>query len=192
MSIIKKFYDYLLRKGFGRLTVKVFVAKPTTELNEVIISGNFYYCTIDNHVLNDISIARGEKKYKQLKKIMGNGGYGVSLYHSSELAAYGWVGINKENQGRRQFTTFKIPPQSAHIFDCYTIERFRGQKLYQAIVFKLVEWSRSQHINNVYIDTIAGNKMAEKGINKLGFEYLSIQTKGLFFSKILFEYDHKG
>ncbi|MDP2061179.1 MAG: hypothetical protein Q8J97_15660, partial [Flavobacteriaceae bacterium] len=83
------------------------------------------------------------------------------------------------------------PSNSAHIFECYTVEKFRGQKLYPAIVNNLAGWAKSQLAENVYIDTVAGNIKAEKGIVKLGFEHISFQSKILLFSKPIFEYDSK-
>jgi len=191
MGAIKRITGYLLRKGLGILRTNVFVAKPTTKLNQITISDDIVLRPIEDQVLNDISRIRGVQKHPSLKKIQVNGGYGVSLYKANELAAYGWVGLNKEKKSLRMFTQFAIPPNSAHIFECYTVEKFRGQKLYQAIVYNLVEWAKGQQADNVYIDTVIENTMAQKGIINLGFEYTSLQTKILLFSKTIFEYDNK-
>lgn len=191
MGVIKKITDYLLRKGVGLLRIIVFVAKPTTKLNSIILNNKVDFRTINNQVLNDISIVRGKKKYNQLKKMLDKGACGISIYMAGELTAYGWVGLNKEKHNIRMFTTFAIPPNSAYIFECYTVEKFRGQKLYPAIVYNLVEWAKNQQVENVYIETVAGNINAEKGINKLGFECISLQTKVLLFYQVIFEYDKK-
>lgn len=191
MGAIKIITGYLLRKGIGVLRSNVFVVKSTIHLNQIAISDDVVLCSIDDRVLNDISHIRGKKKQAQLKKILHNGGYGVSLYKANELAAYGWIGLNKSEHSKRLFTMFAIPQNSAHIFECYTVEKFRGQKLYQTIVYNLVEFAKCQHADNVYIDTVLDNHMAEKGIINLGFEYHSLQTKILLFSKTIFEYDYK-
>lgn len=191
MRVIKKITNYLLRKGIGILRINVFVARATTTLNFLDISKDFDFRAIDDHVLEDIFVIRGKRKYNQLKKDRNKGAYGMSLYTANELAAYGWIGLNREKSGKRIFTSFAIPQGCAHIFECYTIEKFRGEKLYPAIVHNLVSWARHQQVENVYIDTVAENAPASRGITKLGFEPVSIQTKLLFFSKIIFEYDRK-
>jgi len=191
MGAIKKITGYLLRKGFGVLKTNVFVVKTTTKLNQITISDDVILHAIDERVLNDISGIRGKKKYAQLKKIRDNGGYGFSLYKANELAAYGWVALNNEEKRQRMLTEFAIPPNSAHIFECYTVDKFRGQKLYQAIVYNLVEWAKNRHADKVYIDTVIENDMAQKGIINLGFEYISAQTKIILFSKTIFEYDNR-
>jgi len=191
MGVARKITNYLLRKGIGILKINVFVARSTQKLNPINLSDYFDFRSINNQVLNDISVIRGKKKHLQLQRILDKGAYGVSIYAENELAAYGWIGLNKEENKRRIFTSYAIPQNSAHIFECYTVEKFRGQKLYPAIVFKLTEWAKKHHADDVYIDTIAGNLAAEKGIIKLGFHYISLQTKLLVFSKIIFEYDNK-
>ena len=179
---LKKITIFLLRKGIGILRINVFVARATKTLISVFISDDFYFRIIDNSVLDDISAIRGGRKYNQLKKNRDKGAYGIALYKANELAAYGWIGLNNEKSGKRIFTSFAIPPNSAHIFDCYTLEKFRGQKLYPAIVYNLVNWARLQQVQDVYIDTIAENvEAAGKGITRLGFEPVSLQTKLLFF-----------
>jgi GNAT superfamily N-acetyltransferase len=89
------------------------------------------------------------------------------------------------------FTSFAVPPNNGHIFDCYTVEKYRGQKLYQAIVYQLVEWAKAHHATHMYIDTVEGNTGAYKGIINLGFKYISLHTNILFFNKTLLEYDTK-
>lgn len=187
----KRITNFLLRKGIGILRINVFVADSATKLNPVELSEDFEFRNIDDLVLDDIRDIRGKKKYNQLKRIRNNGGHGISVYMSSELAAYGWIGLNRHKSGKRIFTSFAIPKNCAHIFECYTIENFRGQKLYPAIVSRLVDWAKLQKVENVYIDTVEGNLAAEKGITKLGFDPVSLQTKLLFFSKIMIEYDRK-
>jgi hypothetical protein len=183
--------NYLLRKGIGILRINVFVARTTTTLNLIDISEDFCFRAIDDHVLDDILVIRGKKKYNQLKENRNKGAYGISLYKANALAAYGWIGVNRAKSDIRIFTSFAIPQNCAHIFDCYTIEKFRGQKLYPAIVYNLVNWGRLQQVENVYIDTVVENVSASKGIAELGFDYISLQTKLLFFSKLIFEYDRK-
>lgn len=191
MGVVRKITGYLLRKGFGILKINVFVAQSTKKLNPINLSDYFSFRIVNDQVLSDISDIRGKKKYNQLQKILYKGAYGVSLYKDNELAAYGWVGLNKEKYKKRIFTSFAIPQNSAHIFECYTVEKFRGQKLYPAIVFKLAEWAKDRQADNVFIDTVEGNITAEKGIAKLGFDHNLLQTKLLIFSKIIFEYDNK-
>lgn len=190
--LIKYITNYLLRKGIGILRIHVFVAGRDTKLTDIILNKNVEFGAHSDRVLNDICVVRGKKKYNQLKKIQSRGGYVVSLYHENELAAYGWVGINIEKNGRRMFTSFAIPENSAHIFECYTVEKFRGRSFYPAIVSKLTEWALSHDAKNVYIDTIVGNVNAEKGIYKLGFQYIFCQTKLLILNKVIVEYDRKG
>lgn len=191
MRFIKKIKDFLLRKGIGVLRIDIFVIKEMAILNQISVNENFNYRIIDDHVLSDICVIRGEKKYNQLTLIQNKGGYGIALYKGNELAAYGWIGLNHDKNDKRIFTSFAIPPDSAHIFDCYTIEKFRGQKLYSAIVSSLVVWAYFQKVVNVYIDTLVENVAAGNAIIKLGFSPVVRQTKFLFFSKVLLEYDHK-
>lgn len=191
IGVIRKITDYLIRKGIGIFRIKVFAVQSAQKLNQINLSDYFSFRTVDHQVLNDIFIIRGKKKYHQMQKILYKGAYGVSLYRDNELAAYGWVGLNKKKYKKRVFTSFAIPQNCAHIFECYTVEKYRGQKLYPAIVFNLVEWAKNQQTENVYIETVVGNIMAEKGIAKLGFDYISLQIKLLIFSKLIFEYDRK-
>ena len=191
MGTIKKITAYLLRKGLGVLRINVFVTNSTASLNQIKISDDFSLRPIDDQVLHEISLIRGKKKYNQLKKVYDTGGYGISFFKAGELAAYGWIGLNREKKSRRMFTSFAIPPNSGHIFDCYTVEKYRGQKLYQAVVYHLVQWAKDQQAGKVYIDTVEGNNSAYKGVINLGFEYLSLHTSVLLFNKTIFEYDHK-
>ncbi|MDX9883901.1 MAG: hypothetical protein RBS73_17705 [Prolixibacteraceae bacterium] len=188
---IKKFNDFLLRKGTGILKIKVFVTTSASSLNSIVTDHNFSICAVNDKVFSDILMARGSKKCNQLRKIVNRGGYGLSIYQANELAAYGWIELNKGKFARRIFTSFEIPCDSAHIFECYTVKKFRGQKLYPAIVYKLVDWTKSEQIKNIYIDTVAGNYAAEKGIINLGFDYISLQTKLLFLNKVILQYDSK-
>lgn len=188
---IKKINDFFLRKGTGILKVNVFVTTSTSNLNSIVTDRNFSVCAINDKVFSDISMVRGSKKRNQLREIVNRGGYGLSIYQANELAAYGWIGLNKGKFARRIFTSFEIPCDSAHIFECYTVKKFRGQKLYQAIVYKLVDWAKAEQVKNIYIDTVAGNYAAEKGIINLGFDYISLQTKLLFLNKVILQYDSK-
>ncbi len=188
---IEKLNAFLLEKGTGVLRINVFAAKAGTGLNQIEIDGNYSVCIINEKVLNGISRIRGRKKYNQLKKVLNKGGYGISIYQADELAAYGWIGMNKGKHSRRIFTPFAIPHDSAHIFECYTVKKFRGRKLYQAIVYQLAEQAKSEQAKNIYIDTVFGNYVAEKGVSNLGFDHVSFQTTVLFLNKVIFQYDRK-
>lgn len=191
MSLCKKVEKYLLRKGIGVLRINVFAIHQSTLVPPVWDEDLFHAKVVDSQVLDDILLIRGKKKGAHLRNIWKNGAYGTSFYKNNSLAAYGWIGVNNGDYGRRLFSSFAIPPHSAHIFDCFTVEKFRGQNLYPAIVKNLALQAWQLGIANVYIDVVSDNTRAIKGIEKLGLELVSKQVKVMFLNKILFEYDHK-
>ncbi len=190
-EFIKRVVKYLQRKGTGILRINVFVARKTTALNQMNPGEGFRLKIINEQVWPDIQKIRGKKKVRQLKEIYKKGAYGLCFYLDSELAAYGWIGVNKQKYAQKIFGIFSIPSNSAHIFDCYTVEKFRGQNLYPSIIFNLVKLGRDKGVDDVYIDAVTDNVAAQKGIGKVGFEPVTMQTKIMILNKILFEYDRK-
>ncbi len=183
--------EFILNKGIGLLIIDVFVATEDTLLNHIAIDQCFNFRVANEHILNDIYTIRGNKKSNQLGKFYKKGAYGISIYKGEELAAYGWIGLNRNIKKSIRFFSFNIPPNSARIFECYTVEKFRGQNLYPAIAYYLVNWARLQQVGNVFIDTVSGNIAARKSVIKLGLCPVYLQFKLLFLNKILFEYDRK-
>ncbi|MFT5780312.1 MAG: GNAT superfamily N-acetyltransferase [Crocinitomicaceae bacterium] len=171
------------------LSLTVYETSVKSKLVRESLQSGFILRIMDETAIALVETHRGAQKGKELKGCFKNGAIGIAIYQDETIAAYGWIGYNRESLPQRKYTVFTIPGNSAHIFGCYTFLPFRGKGLYKQVVGSLVDQAYKDALTQVYIDTVIGNVPAEKAVNKMGFDMISKQYKLFFWNKIIYEFE---
>ena len=66
------------------------------------------------------------------------------------IAAYGWVSQSSERIGELE-RTFHMIPDEAYIWDCATLPRYRGQRLYCALLSHIMATLHHEGIRRIWI-----------------------------------------
>lgn len=186
MRFIEFIIKWFKRKGFGLNHNNMYYADSIGDLKQIIPKVDVQIKQFDEDSLKQIRLFRSHKLYNILQKFIDKGYTGLYAEIDDEIAAYGWISVNKQNHSINPNKIFIQPPESGYIFHCYTSEKFRGKNLYSYIIYKLSEYAFRNNVSKVYIDTEASNIAAAKGVKKINFKFCGNLITCLFFSKIVF------
>ncbi len=104
------------------------------------------------------------------------------------IATYGWVSQGEEQIGELE-RVMRMRPGEAYIWDCATLEPFRRQGLYSALLIYIVAILKSEGARRVWIGASLQNRPSLKGFANAGFKpvitILYVRLLGLSHSWLL-------
>ena len=90
-------------------------------------------------------------------------------YVENVLATYGWVTFDKEMIGELGLN-IRLLPGEAYIWNCATLEDYRGLRLYPSLLWYIVGELRSQGVRRIWIGADADNLPSQVGMRLCGFQ----------------------
>lgn len=119
----------------------------------------------------DVISFRDENIVEQFVSFLLNDEFGLYGYYQGEVIVHGWATINKSSRNELVNGYFLLPPKAAFIHFCSVNPKYRGKKVYQAL---LLELYKSLKLDGyvIYIDTNDWNIAAQKAIEHTGAEFI--------------------
>lgn len=175
---IKRFWQRLLKVELVFQAPDEPVSKETKELTfQVIYSDSAeadarlerYFC---------------HRRLSEAKQRLASGRTLVLCLIHGELAAYGWG----QNQHALHFSYvgsgLEFDREVLYVFDCRTLQRFRGRGLFSAVLSRFVALAGDREC---YVACRSNNISSVKGINKAGFRlYARLYLLNLYFFRVTF------
>jgi hypothetical protein len=87
----------------------------------------------------------------------------------NELATYGWVTFDKEMIGELGLN-IRLLPGEVYIWDCATLQDYRGLRLYPSLLWYIIGELRSQGVRRIWIGADADNLPSQVGMRLCGFQ----------------------
>lgn len=101
------------------------------------------------------------------------------------FAAYGWVSQGEERIGELE-RSLRMRRGEAYIWDCVTLEPFRRQGIYSALLVYMVATLRREGLHRLWIGASQQNRPSLKGFANAGFQpvvtILYVRLLGLGYS----------
>jgi Acetyltransferase (GNAT) family len=85
------------------------------------------------------------------------------------VVTYGWVTYDKEMIGELGLN-IRLLPGEAYIWDCATLQDYRGLRLYPSLLWYIVGELRSQGVRRIWIGADADNLPSQVGMRLCGFQ----------------------
>ena len=85
------------------------------------------------------------------------------------LVTYGWVTFDKEMIGELGLN-IQLLPGEAYIWNCATLQDYRGLRLYPSLLWYIVGELRSQGVRRIWIGADADNLPSQVGMRLCGFQ----------------------
>ena len=108
---------------------------------------------------------RGSEFEKQFEYQLSLGDFGYYAYCNGKPVGYGWV----KHEGSDDFF-FKIGGDCVYLCRFFVHDSMRGQGIYPEIISELIK--RENKINTFYIAVERGNDSSERGLKKVGFQFI--------------------
>jgi GNAT superfamily N-acetyltransferase len=86
-----------------------------------------------------------------------------------ELATYGWVTYDEELIGELSLR-IRLAPGETYIWDCATLPAYRGQRLYPALLWHMINDLRTEGLRRIWIGADADNLPSQTGIVLCSFQ----------------------
>jgi GNAT superfamily N-acetyltransferase len=83
------------------------------------------------------------------------------------IASYGWITFDREDIGELGIS-IHLKQGEAYIWDCATLQGYRGQHLYTALLAHILTALRNQGLQRVWIGADADNLPSQSGIERVG------------------------
>lgn len=119
--------------------------------------------TKDN--INLVAKLRGEEFVPQFEYQLYLGDFGYYAYFGDKPVGYGWA----KNTGSDDFF-YKIGEGVCYLCRFFVHESVRGHNVYPEIISELIE--KESNTNHFYIGVERGNVSSERGLSKVGFEFV--------------------
>lgn len=108
---------------------------------------------------------RGEEYEKQFLYQLSLGDFGYYVYLNENPVGYGWA----KHRGSDDFF-YRVGEGCIYLCRFFVHESMRGQGIYPAIITALI--GREKECDTFYIGVERGNISSEKGLKKVGFEFV--------------------
>ena len=113
-----------------------------------------------------------------------------SAWVDDRIIAYGWVSQTSECIGEQE-RVIQIQPREAYIWDCATLEEFRGRGQYSALLSHMIAALRDEGVRRIWIGSSLANKPSLRGFANAGFQpALTVMFARLFSIRCLFTVSH--
>lgn len=125
-----------------------------------------------------------DRRLAEARQRLASGRILVLCLIHGELAAYGWG----QNQHALHFSYvgsgLEFDREVLYVFDCRTLQRFRGRGLFSAVLNRFVALAGDREC---YVACRSGNISSVKGIIKAGFRlYARLYLLNLYFFRVTF------
>ena len=84
------------------------------------------------------------------------------------VATYGWVTFDEELIGELRLH-IQLSPGEAYVWDCATLPKYRGLRLYPSLLWYIIGELRSQDVRRIWIGADADNLPSQVGMRLCGF-----------------------
>lgn len=84
------------------------------------------------------------------------------------IATYGWVTFDKELIGELRLH-IRLSPGEAYIWDCATLPKYRGLRLYPSLLWYIIGDLKAQGLKRIWIGADADNLPSQVGMRLCGF-----------------------
>lgn len=148
----------------------VLLATPDTFKPFNIIRGPITFEEIDFNNLRDVTDSFPEGKIDVFKKKLHTGNVGIFSRHSGSVVGYMWRKDYDEKKIIKADGYVPLSGRFSHIHFAMVSKRMRGRGLQLIMIGKLIEGALKRDIHRFYTDVELKNKVALKGILKVGFE----------------------
>lgn len=108
--------------------------------------------------------------YDMVNLITGNDCYLIVAEEGGEIIATGYSQIQLSKQSLEH-------DKHAYLGFMYVSEKYRGKGLNKKIMDKLIYWSKTQGVNDHYLEAYSGNSPAIRAYEKAGFKPCLIEMK---------------
>ena len=108
---------------------------------------------------------RGQQFEEQFRYQLSLGDIGYYAFHEGRPVGYGWV-----KHGGSDDYFFKIGKDCVYLCRFFVHESKRGHGIYPQIISFLIE--NEKRVNSFYIAVERGNLSSERGLKKVGFEFV--------------------
>jgi ribosomal protein S18 acetylase RimI-like enzyme len=105
----------------------------------------------------------------RIRERVAHGQRCFAVWVGQSIAAYGWVSMGVERIGELE-TTFHIPRDDAYIWECATLEPYRRQGLYGALLRHMVATLAAEGLQRLWIGASVRNLPSIKGFAAAGFQ----------------------
>ena len=120
---------------------------------------------ITDENVNLVGELRGREYIPQFEYQLAQGDLGYYAYHEGRTVGYGWV----KRKGSEDFF-FEISDGCVYLCRFFVRESMRGKGIYPDMITKLIEHENG--VDTFYIAVERGNRSSERGLKKVGFEFV--------------------
>lgn len=118
---------------------------------------------------NALATAMGLADSTAVVERFSNGRRCFAAWVDGAIATYGWVSQGVECIGELE-RSFRMTPDEAYIWDCATLPRYRGQRLYCALLSHIAATLCSEQIQRLWIGASVTNIPSIRGFAAAGFQ----------------------
>ena len=94
---------------------------------------------------------------------------------NGQLAGWGWSYWPTEPAVVTETeTTIEFEPQSVSLYDYFVLPEFRGRRLYQALLSRILTERFAEGAERAYIGVLAANRPSLKAIERVGFRVVAV------------------
>lgn len=92
----------------------------------------------------------------------------IAAWQGDDLASYCWLSTGREHVGELA-RTFALPAGDTYVWDCATVERFRGRGLYTALLRAILDLLAAEGGRRVWIGAATTNRASNRAFESAGF-----------------------
>jgi ribosomal protein S18 acetylase RimI-like enzyme len=115
---------------------------------------------------------------------LARGSRALALWHGEEVASYCWVSAGREHVGELG-RDILLPPGESYVWDCATIERFRGHGLYTSLLRTIADMLAAEGQHRVWTGATTTNEASNRAFTAVGYRpaasVISIRIAGRGF-----------
>ena len=130
------------------------------------------FCRVGPESVSALVTAAEKYSSAEILKRFENGRRCYAAWVEGKLAAYGWVSPDEEFIGELSLR-IRLLPGEAYIWDCATVQNFRQQRLYSALLAYIIGELRAEGLCRVWIGADLDNEASQRGISNAGFHHVA-------------------
>jgi GNAT superfamily N-acetyltransferase len=113
--------------------------------------------------------AMGLRDANEVRERMASGRRCMLALVGGRIAGYGWISVRPEYIGEQE-REIKLQANEAYVWDCATMPGFRGQRLYSALLSRILTVLRAQGVRRAWIGTARSNVPSLRAFATAGFQ----------------------
>lgn len=124
---------------------------------------------IEETDLGDLTVAMELAGPEPIRRRLEAGRRCVVLKIGGQIATYGWVTQGVESVGELE-RNFNLCDDEAYIWDCATVPAWRGQRLFSALLSRLIARLASEGVQRIWIGASRHNRPSIRAFANAGFQ----------------------